>query len=101
MANRHIQAAMVLTVLELIRLVCGTIRYNGSNLVTLCKDQDLCFNFAHFLGILVLVVLVIDAPHAVSCEPDNADIVGSLFLSPDELSPRPRPWVQIAPHAGL
>lgn len=101
MAYRHVQAAMVLAILKLIRLVCSTIRYNGSNLVTLCEYQDLCFNFAHNLGILVLVVLVVDAQLAVSCEPDNADIVGSLFLTPDELSPRPRPWVQIAPHAGL
>ena len=76
MANRHVQAAMVLAILKLIRLVCGTIRYNGCNLVTLCKDQDLCFNFAHFLGILVLVVLVVDVQLAVSCEPGTADIVG-------------------------
>ena len=101
MAYRHIQTAMVLAILKLIRLVCCTIRYNGSNLVPLRKDQDLRFNFAHALEILVLVVLVVDVQLAVSCEPDNADIVGSLFLSPDELSPRPRPWVQIAPHAGL
>lgn len=55
---------MVLTVLELIRLVCGTIRYNGRNLVTFAEDQDFSFNFTHDLENLGLVVLANDAPHA-------------------------------------
>lgn len=98
-ADRHVQTAMVLAILKLIRLVCGTIGYDDSNLVTFAKDQDLCFNFTHDLEILWLVVLANDAQLAVSCEPGIADIVDSLFLSRDELSPRPRPWVQIAPRA--
>lgn len=48
-ADCHVQAAMVLTVLKLIRLVCSTIRYDSSNLVTFSEDQDLSFNFTHKL----------------------------------------------------
>lgn len=91
MTDRHVQAAMVLTVLKLIRLVCFAIRHNGSNLVTFSKDQDLCFNFAHNVENLGLFVLANDAQLAGSYESGTADIAGSQFLSPDELEPSPRP----------
>ena len=91
---------MILTVLKLIRFVRITVRDDDRHLIILAEDQDFSYNFAHFDEILGLVVLANDAPLAVSCEPGNVDIVGSRFLSPDELSPRPRPWVLIAPRAG-
>lgn len=90
---------MALAVFELIRLVRGTVRYNGSNLVTLAEDQDFSFICTHDLENLVLVVPANDVPPAVSCEADIAGNACSRFLSPDELVPRPRPWVRIAPHA--
>ena len=99
MADRYIKATMVLTIAKFIRLVCGAIRDDDRHLIILAEDQDFSYNFAHFDEILGLVVLANDAPLAVSCEPGNVDIVGSRFLSPDELEPRPRPWVRIAPRA--
>ena len=99
-ADRHIKAAMVLTILKFIGLVFGAIRDDDRHLIILREDQDFSYNLAHFDEILGLIVLANDAPLAVSCEPDNVDIVGSRFLSPDELEPSPRPWVLIAPRAG-